>query len=111
MMLEVLEARNKGEADLKPEGLGCKSHIWKKKKTTNNKTPGTLNFLNHRNMKDMSGVSLNQNYLTVLFPTRICPLWIKPNLWKEKGEPAQEMTACSNRSAVRAAASAVGKQK
>lgn len=42
MMLEVLEARNKGEADLKPEGLGCKSHIWKKKKT--NKQQNTWNF-------------------------------------------------------------------
>lgn len=110
-MLEVLEARNKGEADLKPEGSWVQESHLEKKNQPNNKTPGTLNFLNHRNMKDMSGVSLNQNYLTVPFPTRICPLWIKPNLWKEKGEPAQEMTACSNRSAVRAAASAVGKQK
>lgn len=91
--MEVLEAQNKGEADLKLKSLGCNSHIWKKKTKTNDKTHGNLTFLNHRNMKDMSGASLKQKLSPSSIPNKdLLPLDQNQPLEKKKGDHVQEMT-------------------
>lgn len=94
-MLETLEAWSKGEEDLKLKGFGCKSHIWKKTPKIKQQNPWNFKLLKPQKHGGHAGVSLNQNYLTALFPTRIFPLWIKTNSRKEKGEHVQETTVGS----------------